>query len=84
MYVDDFLLCSKQSTITDHCDLLLDTLRDLGFTINLDKSVLTPVNMIEHIGYVIRTSLPLPSRRPVITGNFRNSAHPSEHPMGVY
>ena len=67
VYVDDFLLCSKQSTITDHCDLLLDTLRDLGFTINVDKSVLTPAHMIEHIGYVIRTSLPLPSRRPVIS-----------------
>ena len=36
-------------------------------------------HIVTHTSYRI-----VPNRSAVPTGNFRNSAHPSEHPMGAY
>ena len=53
LYVDDWILMSQQQFITDHKDLLLHTLSDLGLTVNYDKSVLIPTTVIEYIGFII-------------------------------
>ncbi len=41
-YVDDFILCAHRSKITDHSDLLTNTLQDLGISINWEKSHMQP------------------------------------------
>ena len=53
VYVDDFLLAVEQSCATDHVDQFLNTLAELGFTVNFDKSKLVPANRISYIGYTI-------------------------------
>lgn len=53
VFVDDFLLAAHISCITDHKDLLLHTLQDLGFSVNFEKSVLVPRQSIGFIGYTI-------------------------------
>lgn len=53
VFVDDFLLASNISCITDHVDQLLQTLTDLRFEINLDKSQLKPCQPVQYIGYSI-------------------------------
>ena len=53
LYVDDCLIIAQRASITDHGDFVLQTFEDLGFVINYDKSILTPVTCIEFIGYVI-------------------------------
>lgn len=55
-YVDDILICAKNSDITSHTDLVLNTLRQLGFHINLEKSSLNPEHSKEFLGYVIVTN----------------------------
>ena len=62
LYVDDFLVCAALANITDHTDQLVHTLTDLGIKINFEKSVLTPSQSIEYLGYTINTS----GRHPVI------------------
>ena len=51
-YIDDLLLVGQTfdeclSCITDTCNLFTK----LGFIINRNKSVLTPVTLIEHLGF---------------------------------
>ncbi len=55
-YVDDFLLASHPATFTDHLDLLLNTLKDLGWKINEKKSSLLPEHEKVYIGYKIKTN----------------------------
>lgn len=52
-FVDDFLLMSKGSTFTDHCDLLIQTLEDLGWNINLEKSSIMPKTSIVYLGHKV-------------------------------
>ena len=53
LYVDDFLIAAKRSSITDHTDLVLHTLSDLGLHVNVDKSETTPTKIIDYLGYTI-------------------------------
>ena len=39
VYVDDFFLCAPLEKITDHKDMLITTLQELGWIINFDKSI---------------------------------------------
>lgn len=64
VFVDDFFLCARINLITDHMDLLVHTLQDLGLNINWDKSVLVPSQSLSHIGYNV--SSVSASGRPVI------------------
>lgn len=56
VFVDDFWLCGSWSTITDHTDLLVHTLQDLGWLINWDKSQLSPSNTKEYLGWLVDTT----------------------------
>ena len=53
LYVDDFLICSAKNTILSNIELVKDTLTDLGWTINIDKSQLSPVISIEYLGLIL-------------------------------
>ena len=54
--MDDFLLASQEATFTDHLDLLLETLLDLGWHINRKKSSLHPEHQKVYIGYKLKTN----------------------------
>ena len=41
-YVDDFYMCSSKDMIRHDVSVMLDTLKALGLTVNLEKSCLTP------------------------------------------
>jgi hypothetical protein len=56
LYVDDFCICASVKEITDHTDLVVSTLEDLGIKINYDKSVLTSSQTLHYLGYTIDTS----------------------------
>ena len=60
LYVDDFLIAADSSSITDHTDLVVDTLSDLGLHINLDKSETTPSKVIDYLGYTIDNTSQFP------------------------
>lgn len=53
VFVDDFLLASSISSATDHAEQLIQTLTELGFTINFEKSQLFPS---QYIGYSIHST----------------------------
>jgi hypothetical protein len=66
LFVGAFLCCEKVSIfllessitaslslVTDHTDLVLHTLQDLGLRVNIDKSVLSPSQSIDYLGYTI-------------------------------
>ena len=53
LYVDDLILMTRPSQVTDHKDLVLDTFSDLGLSINYDKSSLTPAKSCSYLGYII-------------------------------
>ena len=55
-YVDDFIVCARVEEIEAHRDLLVNTLHELGITVNVKKSVLTPSTTATFIGYVISTN----------------------------
>ena len=63
LYVDDFLIASHRSLITDFTDLLIHTLEDLGLRINYKKSVTTPSQLINYLGYTIDSR----SQFPILT-----------------
>ena len=50
-YSDDILLLAQPEDIKAHSDLLLSTLRSLGWTTNLEKSCLVPRYSQNYIGY---------------------------------
>jgi hypothetical protein len=54
-FVDDFILMSEPHTFTDHCDQIINTLKDLGWSINLDKSDLRPKTRAVYLGHKITT-----------------------------
>ena len=56
LYVDDFLICAAAFLATDHTDLVINCLEDLGFKINFDKSCLLPSHNIDYLGYEISTT----------------------------
>ena len=51
LYVDDFILLALPSRFTDHLDQLLNTLSELGWNINLEKSSLTPSKCVVYLGH---------------------------------
>ena len=53
LYVDDFLVAASLSNITDHTDLLIDTLNDLGLCINYNKSETNASQVIVYLWYTI-------------------------------
>ena len=55
LYVDDWFLTAQPNDIIKHKDLLVNTLEELGWTINFEKSSLIPENTKTWIGYVIST-----------------------------
>ena len=54
VYVDDFCLAAPRALITDHCDLLVHTLADLGIHVNFEKSQLSSSRCLDYLGYTIR------------------------------
>jgi hypothetical protein len=52
-FVDDFILMSESSSFTDHCDLVLDTLGDLGWSINFEKSEIQAKTCAIYLGHKI-------------------------------
>lgn len=61
LYVDDFILCASKDDIEDHKQLLLDTLSKLGLHVNWEKSSLTASQVVEYLGFIIRTDGKWPS-----------------------
>ena len=57
-YVDDFILAATPEAVVRQRDFVLQVLADLGFTINTEKSSLTPSCSQVHIGYRISTDNP--------------------------
>lgn len=57
-FVDDGIISGQKHQITDYTDLTVNTLIDLGFQINYEKSRLTPSTTVEWIGYKIDTKGP--------------------------
>lgn len=55
VYVDDGLVAARPSAIVDHRDFVLDTLDDLGFLVNYQKSSLEPSTRKDFIGYTVDT-----------------------------
>ena len=53
LYVDDFLLLGPKETLPLDIELVVDTLMDLGFKINYEKSCLIPSDTIEYLGLTI-------------------------------
>lgn len=54
-YVDDFMLLAEKQCIQSHKDLFLDTLVNLGWVINHEKSSLLPEVTKNYIGYKVTT-----------------------------
>ena len=46
LYVDDFLICGSKDTLSSDVELVVDTLIDLGWKINFEKSNLVPSDKI--------------------------------------
>lgn len=55
LYVDDFILMLKPNIATDHIDLFIHTLQELGWTINFEKSTLIPSKKCTYLGFILIT-----------------------------
>ena len=55
LYVDDFLLCGAKSALISDIEVVVDTLTDLGWKINYEKSCLKPSDTIEYLGLILQT-----------------------------
>ena len=53
LFVDDFLIMMRKMFTTDHSEFVLQTLQELGWEINWEKSKLIPLNYCEFIGFNI-------------------------------
>ena len=53
LFVDDFLIMMRKMFTTDHSEFVLQTLQELGWEINWEKSKLIPSNYCEFIGFNI-------------------------------
>ena len=58
IYVDDCLLLSEPSSITDHRDFLLQVFEELGLHINFEKSSLEPSCEKKFIGFLVNSQGP--------------------------
>ena len=58
LYVDDFLLMIQRSYVTDHRDLLINTLQELGWNINFEKSDLSVTTNCVYVGFDIESDGP--------------------------
>ena len=58
LYVDDLILMSTDSQITDHKDFVLQTFDELGLVINTEKSDLEPSTTKDYIGYTVTSKGP--------------------------
>ena len=55
-YIDDTLIYTDTpSQVESAVQYTLDVLQTAGFTINFDKSALTPTQTIEYLGYTIHS-----------------------------
>ena len=57
LYVDDFLLLGPKETLSLNIELVIETLIDLGWKINYEKSCLTPSDTIEYLGLTIKIEM---------------------------
>ena len=64
-YVDDFFLCSSKEKLQHDLQVLLNTLNDLGLSINLEKSCLTASECVTYLGFEIHCGTS--TRQPMIT-----------------
>lgn len=54
IYLDDILIVNKnKSTLQGEMEYILQSLKDAGLQINTQKSVLTPTQVIDHLGFQI-------------------------------
>ncbi len=53
IFVDDLFVMTHASTLTDHREFCLQSLEDLGLTVNFDKCDLQGNTVCDHIGYRI-------------------------------
>ena len=58
LFVDDFLFMIKMFQLTDHRDFALQTLQELGWSINFDKSCLVESESCEFIGFWVHSNGP--------------------------
>ncbi len=58
LWVDDWILMSTLSKMTDHKDLLIHTLQECGLCVNFPKSDLDPSTCKDYVGFVIDTEGP--------------------------
>ncbi|KAM8975733.1 LOW QUALITY PROTEIN: uncharacterized protein RCH25_020573 [Pelodytes ibericus] len=67
IYLDDLLIMSQDfATLNTHLNWTMDLLQNLGFLINLEKSILTPSRTMEFLGFAINSphgSLHLPKAK---------------------
>ena len=56
VYVDDFILVANETQIYNHKHILLQTLQDLGWVINYEKSSLEPTQVKKYLGHIIDCS----------------------------
>ena len=57
LYVDDFLICGSKTLVKENVQFSVDTLEDLGFKVNFQKSNLDPANSIEYLGLLIENDI---------------------------
>ena len=55
VFVDDFLVMMRSLVCTDHKEFVINTLQELGWIINVEKSHLIPSKSCEFIGYNVHT-----------------------------
>ena len=58
LWVDDFLLMSEKRFACDHKDLLLNTLEELGWIVNYEKSDLSDSTDCTYVGFEIESNGP--------------------------
>ena len=69
-YLDDNILVNYQSAekATENGSFTAELFQDLGFTINIAKSVMFPTTKIEHLGFIVDSNLMLVSMTEHKTG----------------
>ena len=54
-YVENYIINNESESIQDSRDIVVLTVKSLGFFINFDKSSLEPESQKKYIGYIIDT-----------------------------
>ena len=66
IFIDDLILiASSYDECLQQLEVLKQTLRELGFTVNVEKSQLVPVNEILYLGFIIN-SIAMRLRLPAV------------------